>query len=158
MTYEQLAPGIDTERLLRAIKRIETTDGGNNWPRVEVSYIPKGLAFTVQGRTLVGTGYNVNEVVIPRWKKWGLGSAASWGPWQILYHTAADQGYLMAPHELFDEGSCVPCGVMGLRRTAKGGALTVRDFADAWNSGSWRDANLVKPYTDAVEAAYAELV
>lgn len=158
MTYGALVSGVDADVLLRAIARVETNGGRNNWPRVEVSYIPKGLAFTVQGHVLTGTGTNVNAVVAPRWAKWGLGTAASWGWWQILYHTAADMGYPGPPHELMDSGTCEPYVVAHLRKIAMTGATTVRDFADAWNSGSWRDANLVKPYTDAVEAAYKELV
>lgn len=155
MGYGELVPGVDTDRLLRAIAKIETSGGRNNWPRVEVSYIPAGLAFTVQGRILTGTGKNVNAVAAPRWAKWGLGSAASWGWWQILYHTAADMGYLGAPHELMTPGVCEIYVVARLRKIAKSGAETVRDFADAWNSGSWRDANLVPEYTQKVEAAYA---
>jgi hypothetical protein len=155
MSYGELVPGVDCDRLLRAIARVETNGGRNNWPRVEVSYIPAGLSFTVQGHVLTGTGRNVNAVVAPRWAKWGLGTAASWGWWQILYHTAADMGFLGMPHELFDPGTSEPFVTMRLRKIAKGGAATVRDFADAWNSGSWRDANLVKDYTDKVEAAYA---
>jgi len=150
MTYGDLVPGVSADVLLRAIASVETNGGRNNWPRLEVSYIPAGLAFTVQGHVLTGTGRNCNAVTAPRWAKWGLGTAASWGWWQILYHTAADLGYQGAPCELMNPGTCETYVVARLRKIAMTGAQTVRDFADAWNSGSWRDANLVPEYTSAV--------
>jgi len=154
MSYGELVPGVDCDKLLRAIATVETNGGRNNWPRLEVSYIPAGLAFTVQGHTLIGTGKNCNSITAPRWAKWGLGTAASWSWWQILYHTAADLGFEGPPNDLMDPGRCEPFVVGRLRKIAMSGAATVRDFADAWNSGSWRDANLVPEYTAAVEAAY----
>lgn len=151
-----LVPGVDLEALLHAIARVETQGGRNNWPRVEVSYMPVGERFTVQGRILVGTGRNFNAVVSPRWDRWGLASAASWGPWQILYHTAADMKYTGAPYDLMAPGVCEPFVILRLQRIAATGAKTVRDFADGWNSGSWRDANLVPEYTAKVVAAYEQ--
>jgi hypothetical protein len=157
VSYGELVPGVDCDVLLRAIAIVETNGGVNNWPRIEASFIPSGKAFTVQGHVIVGTGRNVNAVVTPRWAQWGLASAASWGWWQILYHTAADMGYAGPPHELHDPATCEPYVVNRLRRIAMTGATTVRDFADAWNSGTWKDANLVPDYTAAVEAAYQKI-
>jgi len=154
MSYGDLVPGVDTDALLRAVAVVETQGGRNNWPRVEKSYIPAGQTFTVQGHLISGTGSNVNAIVRPRWERWGLGSAASWGWWQILYHTAADMGYLGPPHDLFASGVSEPFVVARLRKIAMTGAKTVRDFADAWNSGNWRDQNDVPEYTKAVALAY----
>lgn len=153
-----LAPGVDTDLLLAAISRVETEGGRNNWPRVEVSFIPAGETFTVQGHTLIGTGRSVNGIVLARFQKWGLGSAASWGWWQILFHTAADLGYAGPPHELHDPAISEPYVVGRLRKAAMRGAATVRDFADEWNSGFFRDANTVPDYTAAVEAEYNRLI
>jgi hypothetical protein len=41
-----------------------------------------------------------------------------------------------------------------LQIQAKQHPVTVRDWADAWNSGSCRDAYLPKSYMDHVEAFY----
>jgi hypothetical protein len=149
-------PEVDKARLLRALAVVETSGGKNNWPRIEVSYIPVGLEFTAQGRILIGTGRNVNEVVQPRWDRWGLPSAASWGPWQILYHTAADLGYGGRPEDLWDQSEEWVVKRLGVIEAK--GAQDVRAFADAWNSGSFRDSNLVPVYTDKVEKAYAEIL
>ena len=157
MIYAPLAPGVETNLLLSAIARVETEGGRNNWPRLEKSYIPAGQEFTVQGHLISGTGRNVNTIVRQRWEKWGLASAASWGWWQILYHTAADLGFGDAPPELMYPGICEPYVVKRLEKIAATGAKTVRDFADSWNSGSWRDANLVPEYTAKIEAAYKRL-
>lgn len=156
MSYGELVPGVDCDRLLRALASVETGGGRNNWPRVEASYIPGGLTFTCQGRLISGTGKNVNSIVASRWQKWGLATAASWGWWQILYHTAADLGFSGPPQELMDSGTCEPYVVARLRKLADAGCSSVRDFADGWNSGNWRDANRVKEYTDLVEAAYGK--
>jgi hypothetical protein len=143
--------------LMSAIATVETQGGVNNWPRVERSYIPQGHAFTIQGRLLVGTGGNVTAVALERYKKWGLWSAASWSRWQIMYHLAADLGYIGAPFSLFDDAVAAPYVIKEIERIDKHGAQTVRDFADEWNSGTYRDANRVPEYTSMVEAAYNKL-
>lgn len=154
MPLGAIGEGVDLEKLLAAIKRVETSDGLNNWPRVEAAYIPEGLKFTIQGRIVVGNGRCMNEVSMPRWRSWGLSSSASWGPWQILYQTAADNGYGGPPWDLHGDATSEPYVISHLRKLEKRGAKTVRDFADGWNSGSFKDTNLVVNYTDAVNAAY----
>jgi hypothetical protein len=154
--HGELVPGIDLDRLLRAIAVVETAGGRNNVPRFEVSYMPAGWAAEVQGRLLVGTGRNFSPIARARWDKWGVWTSASLGPWQILYHTAANLSYLGAPWYLVEPGTSEQYVVGRLRSIARGGATTIRQFADAWNSGSWRDANEVPAYTAAVEAAYAK--
>lgn len=148
---------IDVDRLLRAIARKESRSGENNCPRFEASYIPKGLSFTVQGRLLVGTGRNVNGVVQPRWLKWGLQSAASFSSWQILYHTAADLGFDGPPHTLWDDSIALPwvrrrLAVIATRVPEQ----TVERYADAWNSGSARDANVPAEYIADLVRFYKE--
>lgn len=150
----ELVPGVDLDRLLLAIAAVETESGRNNWPRVEKAYLPAGESFTVQGHVITGTGVYFNAVSKPRFDKWGLASAASWGWWQILYHTAAQVGFMGAPPELMDATRCQPFVEKRLQQIAASGAKTVRDFADGWNSGSWRDKNDVPGYTAKVIAAY----
>jgi hypothetical protein len=157
MQYGELCPGVDCDKLLVAIASVETNGGRDNWPRVEAAYIPRGLSFTVQGHVITGSGACCNAITWPRWQRWGLGSAASWGWWQVLYQTAADLGYDGAPEDLMEPGVCEPFVVARLRKIATRGAKTVRDFADAWNSGTFTDDNTVPDYTAAVEAAYQKL-
>lgn len=155
MTQLLTISGIDIERFMRAIKRVETSDGINNWPRLEPAYIPAGDAFTIQGRYLTGTGHAWNDIVKSRWQHWGLQSAASWSPWQILYHTAADLGYLDAPYKLHDP---ILASEWVIRRInhiiAHQSPTSVTDLADAWNSGTCRDTIVPSTYIKKVEEAY----
>jgi hypothetical protein len=147
---------IDLERLLAAIRAVETP--GGEWPRLEAGYMPAGLHASIQGRVIVGTGRCWNDLVSRRWEAWrpqSLYTAASWGPWQILYHTAADVGYMGPPWDLCDPGVCEVYVIARLRQIERRFATrTVRDFADAWNSGNPRDDVLVTEYTDKVNLAY----
>lgn len=145
---------IDVERVLRAIAAVESGGGDNNYPRFEVSYAPAGKAFTVQGRVLRGTGRNWNPIVAERWARWGMPSACSYGPWQILYHTAADLGYDGNPVDLWwlSENWVRK----RLDRIMAKGANTVELIADAWNSGTHKDANTVPEYRAKVLAAYGD--
>jgi len=154
MSYGLLTPNVDADKLLRAIAAVETSGGKNNWPRVEAAWVPKGLAFTVQGHIVTGTGTAMSPIASLRWAKWGLGSAASWGWWQILYHTAADLGHTGAPHELFDPGVSEIWVYKRLKQIAGKGATTVEQFADAWNSGNFKDAIIPTKYIADVKAFY----
>jgi hypothetical protein len=151
-------PGIDGARLLRAIADVETENGRNNWPNVEPSWIAEGERFTVEGRIVVGTGRNVNAIVLERARRFGwLPTSSSWGPWQILYHTAADLGFQGAPWDLWTPQESGPWVCRRLQKIIDRGAVTVGDIADAWNSGTHRDANRVPEYRAKVEAAYARV-
>ena len=154
------APGISGSLLLEAIAHVETNGGRANWPRLEAGYIPKGLAITAQGRVISGTGACVNQVVRQRWQRWApdsWGTAASWGPWQILYHTAADLGFAGAPWELWTDAASRPWVMKRLEVIGRQGAATVEQFADAWNSGDFRDDRVPAVYIRSVAAAYKAL-
>jgi len=145
---------VDPDRLLRAIAKQETRAGRNNCPRFERSFAPKGEVFTVQGHEYTGTGRWHNP---EHWKRWGMAAAFSYGPWQMMYGTAASLGYLGPPWELWDEQTARPYALKLLGRIEKTqGAATVRQFADAWNSGNCKDDLVPEPYIAAVEAFYAE--
>lgn len=143
------------DRVLGAIARVESNSGVNNYPRFERSFAPKGMSWTIQGHVITGTGTNFTLVAQPRWAKWGLASACSFGPWQILYHTAADRGFTGAPWELWDQSR--PWVEKELRRQFAKGADTIRKIADAWNSGSFTDANVPGDYVAAVTKAFKAL-
>lgn len=151
-------PTVDLERLLIALAMQESANGLNNCPRFEPSYMPKGLPFTIQGRVVVGTGRNFTAVAKPRWDKWGLASSASYSRWQILYHTAADMGHLGPPWELWNDETARRWVVARLNQIAAGPAIeTVENFADAWNSGSYRDRYEPTEYMREVRAHYDSL-
>jgi hypothetical protein len=152
--YGPLTPDVDGDKLLRAIAAVETSGGKNNWPRLETAWIPKGLAFTVQGHLVTGTGTSMSPIASLRWQKWGLESAASWGWWQILYHTAADLGFTGAPHELFDPSVSELWVWKRLKSIAYKGGTTVEQFADAWNSGNFKDTIIPTQYIANVKGFY----
>lgn len=147
-------PGVDWQRFLDAVAVVESQAGRNNCPRFEVSYLPAGEAYTVQGRRLVGTGRNVNAVVLDRWRLYGLASAASFGPWQILYHSAADRGFTEAPWELWSSATSLPWVLLHFawlvdRRHPR----DLRELAACWNTGQ-ADPARAPEYVEKVERAY----
>lgn len=149
--------GIDLEALLDAIAEVESSGGRNNWPRVEPAWLPRGAVFTIQGRMIVGRGTSWNAIVEKRWARWGLASAASWSPWQILYHTAADLGFSDAPHALHDPAIARPFVLERLALIVRRGARDVEEIADAWNSGTHRDDFRPVGYIEKLSGAYARL-
>ncbi len=145
--------GIDGERLLRAIACVETSSHGPGL-RFEPSWMPKGYHFPLQGRVLIGTGRSMSAVATTRWTRWGVWSSASYGPWQILYHVAADLGYDGHPCDLLHQSE--PWVRKLLQRIARSGARTIAEIADSWNSGNFRDKNVPAEYITKVQRAYEE--
>jgi hypothetical protein len=153
----ELVPGVDSSRLLRALCLVETDGGRNNCANHEPAYMPAGERFTIEGRIVTGTGKYFNELARSRWQKFGLPTSASWGPWQILYHTAANLGFTGLPWDLYAFGTSEPYVKAQLLKIAANGAASIGDFADAWNSGTFRDDNRVPDYRAKVEKAYERL-
>jgi len=83
-----------------------------------------------------------------------MATACSFGPWQVLYHTAADRGFMGAPWELWGTQVCEPWVKMELTRQFNRGAKTIQTLADAWNSGSFTDANYPGDYVAKVVTAF----
>lgn len=149
---------IDLLKVQRAIEVIESNSGTNSYPRYERSYVPKGLRLTVQGRIIEGTGGNVNAIVKERWEKWGMASACSYGPAQILYHTCADLGYMNHPAMLWADPALHDHYVqLQLKRIVNRGAKSIDQIADSWNSGNHLDSIIPTLYMDAVRAAFDAL-
>lgn len=149
---------MDYDALLHALSKVESDAGRNNWPRVEVSYLPKGYTSTCQGKLLLGTGKNFNDIVENRWYstkiEHRLGTAASWGPWQILYHTAADCGFGGLPYELHSKETSLPWVRRRLDGIYTSGARTVEDFARAWNGGNMHATYVAPAYILSVVRHY----
>ena len=153
---------VDLAKAKRAIEMAETGGGRNNWPRVEAAYIPATESpFVAQNSLIRGSGACVNAIVEARWERFAgsdeqLGTAASWGPWQIMYHTAADMGYTGEPSALHKREVCEKYVDKRLEQIVRSGAETIEQVADAWNSGNFRDKIVPADYIAKVKVYYAQ--
>lgn len=138
-------PGIDFAKLLLAISGVESSYGTNAIPRHEDSWCPNQH------------GKAASTVAVLRHRRWGCEACCSWGPWQILYHTAADRGFTGAPHQLTDPLISIHPVADKLKSAIKEGAKTIAEFADAWNSGTSRDSLHPLVYIAKLEKEYAAL-
>lgn len=154
MSYE-LAPGIPLDRMLAALSTVESSSGRNNYPNFEPAFAP-AESFVIEGRVVQGTGRYYREHVVEMWKLYGMASACSFSEWQILAVTAWERGMRGHPARLWAEPDYARLWVWRQLEylRARFNCATVRDFADAWNSGNPRDANAVPDYVAKVEAAY----
>ncbi len=143
--------------LLMAIAVIETSGGVNNYPNFEPYWIPDGTAFTIEGKIQKGRHPLDNLIVSERYAKHGMAAGCSYSAWQILYHTAADMGFDGKPWELWDNMVAITWVIKRLNKVAKLGASTVEQFADAWNSGSFKDKIVPERYIKELSEAYYEL-
>lgn len=142
----KLPPGVTPRRLLKAIASVESSGGLNAVARHERGFCPnEGPGTRARLRKAGAEG---------RHMQYGCLSCCSYGPWQVLYHTAADLGYVGAPALLGDPAVNVMWAITLLNRIVARGAADLRDIADAYNSGTHRDENRVPEYTTKVAAAY----
>jgi hypothetical protein len=122
------ASGIDPVALLRAIAAQETTDA-TRWAAAKHEN-----AYCYGGR------YQTPALKPAEWR-WGCAAHCSWGPWQIMYPTAALRGFADDPVRLRDP--MVSGGYVVAELNAKVfdslPQPTVQDCFDAWNSGTARD-------------------
>jgi len=162
--HRVMAPcGIDKRILLLALADIESSGGKNNVPRWEAAYAGPNLgAKDPQHRKFGGYYYRKRSAphVKAQWKRWGDPAAHSYGPWQILHITAWEFGYRGDPHDLTKTAVCLPYVIKLLNRRVfrhgdpTKGARNLADVADAWNSGTHRDANIPHGYIAKVKRAY----
>lgn len=150
----KLPAGIDGDRLLAAIADVETNGGIDDVPRFEASYMPAGFSTTVQGHVLHGTGEALSDLAAERFKEWGIWAAGSFSRWQILFQVAADNGYTGDPRMLVFDATALPFVVARLNHIASKGATTVRQFAQAWNTGHFTNDPPHGDYADEVQSAY----
>ena len=148
---------LDGAKLLMAIAAIESSGGVNNYPNFEPYWVPEGTAFTIEGKIQQGRHPVSNPRVVDRYEAHGMASGCSFSSWQILYHTAADMGFKGQPWELWDDKVAVEWVVRRLNKLAKQGAKSIEQFADAWNSGSFKDRIIPERYIKEVSEAYQEV-
>jgi hypothetical protein len=118
---------IQGSQMLWALAGVESSFGANCKPRYESAYMPEGLY------------YRQSPSMRELYRKYGRDAAASYGPWQLMLCNAP--GY--TPYELATdpEKACqatigfINRFVIGVRY-----ARTLEQFADVFNSGTWRDS------------------
>ena len=121
-----LPEGIDGARLLWALSGRESSFGANCKPRHEKSLHDLALA---------GTNAQLNALT----KQWGCDAHSSFGPWQILLINASSS---IHPEDFINLDRCAFETVRFIndRILRHEQATTVEQIADAYNSGTWRDA------------------
>lgn len=148
---------LDGYRLLAAIAVVESTGGRNNYPNFEPYWIPEGEGGIVENSRQTGRHPKSNAVVVDRFAAYGLAAGCSFSSWQILYHTAADLGFVGQPWDLWDDEVAVEWVVKLLNRICSQGATTVEEVADAWNSGTFKDTIIPERYIEKFTNAYNAL-
>lgn len=134
---------IEGEVLLAAICYGESTFGRNNQPRREPAYCPGGVY------------YENSEEVQEAYARFGQDAACSWGPWQILFITARELGYDGEPQALTDPQVTIDWVIKFInKRILARGCKTLEKIADAYNSGSCKDAHVPSGYIRKLVSAY----
>ena len=138
--------------LLTAIAHAESSFGIHGGRlRTEPAYLPASR--------LPGTkdGFLFRRHVRDLFGLYGDAACGSWSSWQIMYPTAWELGFRGAPWGLADDAEAIKWVVKFLNVRAFGrGAETVRQVADAYNSGDHRDRFQPTAYMDEVEHYYEE--
>jgi hypothetical protein len=139
-----LPPGVDGAQMLWAFAGRESSFGARCVPLHEKAYC-YGSKY-----------YKTDKVLRDLTEAWGCWSHASYGPWQILFDNAYRLDHTIDPIRLMtDPAVCTVITVAEFNRIMdlqKPPGL--REIADAWNSGDWRDAIRPNDYMDAVESFY----
>jgi len=136
--------GINPVKLLCAILHNESSYGKDCSARFEKAYGPGGRYYR--------KSYFVRE----KYEKYKDAACCSYGPFQILYITACELGFKDNPQQLSEAKLSIPYVVEYLNRRIlrKPGNETVRQIADAYNSGSFEDLFIPEKYMDDFEEAY----
>lgn len=131
---------IDGARLLWAIAGVESSFGANCKPRVEPAYS-------------YGGKYSAKLPQADLLHEFGCDAACSYGPWQIMLCNA----YGYKPTELamdLDKACVATVGFIRRWCINTQQCKTLRDFADAYNSGSPRDSIVPEKYIEKVRNYY----
>jgi len=163
VAMDQLHPpvGVNGVALLRAFADVESSYGEDNVPRYEAAYGPGGAYYERRDpftRLLTPGARQLRDL----YSQWGALACCSWGPWQTMYVTAIEMGWADTPLKLWHDtaGACAIAATLLQKRifpqVPNGanvqGALSA--IADAWNSGSARDANIPLDYIQKFSFAY----
>ena len=103
-----------------------------------------------------GKYYCADKLLKDLTDSWGCWSHASYGPWQILFYNVYRLDHTIDPIRLMtDPASCAVVTVAEFNRIIDSqNPPGLREIADAWNSGDWRDDIRPSEYMDSVESFY----
>lgn len=137
---------LDAQKYLLATCGVESSFGKTCGLRTEPAYSPGGLY------------YKRSPEIQKAFFTYGYAACGSWGPWQILYTTAAELGFGGQPWELYGAAS-LPwvirlINVRFLPHVAGTEEEIVKQLADAYNSGNSRDQSVPVPYINKVLQYY----
>ena len=101
---------------------------------------------------------------LSRWKRWGAWAACSYSSFQIMYPVACEVGYDedpwdRPPSDLWDDHVAIHWVLTYIReRILEQGVSTIKDFADAYNSGTHKDRLIPEDYIFKFTKAYQTVV
>lgn len=136
---------VDPVRLLRAFALVETDGGRDNVPRREPAYSPQGRYFIT------------SPLLQQDYQRYGLAVSCSWGPLQVMYLAARELGYEGPPWYLADPDAGCRWACELLNHRVLPGVPSLRDIADGYNSGSWRDSIVPGQYISRFISTYQDL-
>ena len=89
------------------------------------------------------------------WLRWGAWSACSYSSFQIMFVTAHELGFTGSPVHLCDDETAIHWVLEYIRkRIIDRGCTSIEQFADAYNSGSFKDSFVPTEYVQKFVAIY----
>lgn len=151
------APALNPGAALKALTWCETTYG-QRWAasKHENAYCYGGPYYVGDG-----PGGGVGDDTLRELSSvWGCSAHESWGPWQLLFITAYEQGYRDDPVRLRVPEVSVEwvVKILNKRLLDKVTDATPEDVADAWNSGRARDKIVPQAYITEFMEHYRRLL
>lgn len=106
-----------------------------------------------------GKYYNNSEALRAAYRKYGVLASSSYGSFQIMYPTAVEMGFGGHPIDLQDDSVCAIYAAQLIikRFIGRQKAKTLRDVADAYNSGNHADRIVPQTYIDKAINFYESL-
>lgn len=150
-TLQSFFPWVNAQALLSAVCSNESDFGKDCNPRLEASYL-RGSVRKYLG--IDSTGANGRYYSPASWSAWGMYSACSHGPTQIMGATLWDLGYQDDPTALVRDPNLAMIWTIKYIKARAQGATTVEEVADAYNSGSFRDRFQPLSYMQEMQQNY----
>jgi hypothetical protein len=106
-----------------------------------------------------GKYYNNSEALRSAYRKYGVLASSSYGSFQIMYPTAVEMGFQGHPIELQGNDVCAYWAAQLIikRFIGRQKAKTLRDVADAYNSGNHADRIVPQTYIDKAISFYENI-
>lgn len=133
-------PWADPVLLIASIAEVESKFGFYNVPNYEKAFD-------------LGGPYAKDGL----WFRWGSWAACSYSSFQIMYPVAVELGFNgeRSPLELWDDDVAFHFVLEYIKKRILGkGASSIDEFADAYNSGSFKDKNIPQEYIRDFKLAY----